>query len=317
MTVWDNAHPKPASGDEFERKLCRHWYEDSLKQWAELTSKSAERDGLIRQAWSILTDTQAIDGSFLPPSAETQYEQSIKNDHGDYLEMAGVLRNKLEKSELPVTFLYPKDWKGTVVIWLNEQGKSGLYDADGKPVAAARKLMASGASIMGVDLLHQGEFLTDGQPLTQTPVVKNPRPFAGFTFGYNPTVFAYRVHDVLSALSYVRGHESQPKQVAMVALDQTAPIAAVAQMLSAGAADRVALNTHGFRFANVDDFRSPQFIPGGAKYGDLPGVLAASGEAKLWLAGEPKTVLAERRDVSRYEGEAEKAAEAVAEWLVK
>jgi hypothetical protein len=170
---------------------------------------------------------------------------------------------------------------------------------------------------MGVDLLHQGEFLTDGQPLTQTPVVKNPRPFAGFTFGYNPTVFAYRVHDVLSALSYVRGHESQPKQVAMVALDQTAPIAAVAQMLSAGAADRVALNTHGFRFANVDDFRSPQFIPGGAKYGDLPGVLAASGEAKLWLAGEPKTVLAERRDVSRYEGEAEKAAEAVAEWLVK
>jgi dienelactone hydrolase len=317
MTVWDSAHPKPVAGDDFERRLCRTWHEDSQQQWAKATANPADRDRLMRNTWSILTACDPVDGGFLPPSAEIEYEQSIKNDHGDYLEMAGVLRNKLEKSELPVSFLYPKDWNGKVVLWLSEQGKQGLYTADGQPVAAAKKLLASGASIMGIDLLYQGEFLTDGQPLTQTPVVKNPRPYAGFTFGYNPTVFAYRVHDVLTALSYLREHERQPKQVCLVALDQTAPIAAVAQLLSTGAADRVALDTHGFRFANVADFRSPDFLPGSAKYGDLPGVLSACGKGQLWLAGEPQTTIADRENVTRYEGDAGKSAEVVAEWLIK
>lgn len=34
------------------------------------------------------------------------------------------------------------------------------------------------------------------------------------------------------------------------------------------------------------DLRSPDFLPGGAKYGDLPGMLAAGEPGTLWLAGE-------------------------------
>ena len=42
----------------------------------------------------------------------------------------------------------------------------------------------------------------------------------------------------------------------------------------------------GFRFANVQDIHSPNFLPGGAQYFDLPGMLAVATPASTWLAGE-------------------------------
>jgi hypothetical protein len=200
--------------------------------------------------------------------------------------MAGLLRNKSAGVELPVAFVYPKEWKGTVVIWLSSQGKSALFGGDGKPTEAVARLLASGASVMGVDMLYQGEFLADGKPLDRTPVVGNTREFAGYTFGYNRAVLANRVHDVLTALAYVRAHEREPKQVALVALDETAPIAAVARAIAPDAINRLAIDTHGFRFAKVPDYRDLQFLPGAAKYHDLPGALALGGNAEAFIASE-------------------------------
>ena len=42
----------------------------------------------------------------------------------------------------------------------------------------------------------------------------------------------------------------------------------------------------GFRFANVTSFSDPDFLPGGAKYLDLPGMIALAAPGELWLAGE-------------------------------
>jgi hypothetical protein len=244
----------------------------------------------------------------------------VKEDRGEYLEMAGLLRNSREGIELPVAFLYPKEWKGTVVVWLSSQGKAGLFDDDGKPGAAAQKLLKSGASIMGVDMLYQGEGLADGQPLAKTPVVKNTREFAGYTFGYNRTLLANRVHDVLNVLAYVRGHKDAPKQVHLVALDETAPIAAVARALSGDAVDRLAIDTHGFRFGHVLDYRSPRFQPGAAKYHDLPGVLTLANGQETWLTGETAESVklansAGKARLKLYDGST--ASEAAIEWLQK
>jgi hypothetical protein len=50
---------------------------------------------------------------------------------------------------------------------------------------------------------------------------------------------------------------------------------------------RAAIDTGGFRFgANVSGIRDLQFLPGGAKYGDLPGILALSAPGTLWLADQ-------------------------------
>jgi hypothetical protein len=61
---------------------------------------------------------------------------------------------------------------------------------------------------------------------------------------------------------------------------------AAARAVAGDAIDQAAVDTGGFRFGKLVDFRDPQFLPGGAKYLDLPGMLARAAPRPLWLAGE-------------------------------
>ncbi len=62
--------------------------------------------------------------------------------------------------------------------------------------------------------------------------------------------------------------------------------AAAAKAIAGKAVERAAVDTLGFRFANVPAVDHPDFLPGGAKYFDLPGLLALSAPGELWLRGE-------------------------------
>ena len=53
-----------------------------------------------------------------------------------------------------------------------------------------------------------------------------------------------------------------------------------------GVVNRAALDTRGFRFGKLTDYRDASFLPGGAKYGDLPGMLSLAAPTKLWLGGK-------------------------------
>ncbi len=227
-----------------------------------------------------------------------EVEHMDEADQGSYLRILGLLRNKPHGEELPVVILHPHEWEGRVVVWLDKDGKAGLFDEAGTPKPEIKKLVDAGISVVGVDLLYQGEFLADGKPLEQTGSVANPREAAAYTFGYNHSVFAKRVHDVLSVLSFVKHHELQPKQIDLVGLAGAGHWAAAAAAQSRGLLHAAAIDTQGFRFGNVLDIHSPDFLPGGAKYGDLPGMIEAAAVENVWVAEEsggrdatdPKTV---------------------------
>ena len=74
--------------------------------------------------------------------------------------------------------------------------------------------------------------------------------------------------------------------MSLVALDSTAPLAIAARAQARDAVDRLAVKTSGFRFGTVDDIHSPLFLPGGAKYHDLPGMLAVAAPGFTWIDGE-------------------------------
>ncbi len=282
MTVWDNSHPKPPSGDGFERELCKWWSDDATKQLTALAN--AEDKTKFKQVVGEALDV--VLGRSLPAFGDLKYDQSVKEDRGDYIEMAGLLRNVPQGEEVPVAFLYPKEWNGTAVIWLSEQGKSALFNDDGKPSAAAAKLLKSGASVCGIDLLGQGEFTNGGQAFDRNPVVKNTREFAGYTYGYNHSLFARRVHDVLLMIAFVKGHERAPKAIDVVGLDATGPIAIAARAQARDSVAVLVANSNGFRFGEVLDYRAADFLPGGAKYGDLPGMLAVAAPQAAFIGGE-------------------------------
>jgi len=277
LSVWDAEHPAPKAADpEFERALLRLWSGDSDQQLENLASGSpVQYREVLKAGWDVVLDARDP-----APSGSIAWVLKDKQDRGSWIQMTGLLRNESRHEEIAVVFCHPKQWNNKTVVWLTSEGKSGLYAADGSLMPAVQKLVEGGSTVVGLDLLHQGESSVDGQPLTRTPRVKNPRESAAYTFGYNPAVFTHRVHDVLTAVQYIRGHEKPSSQVSLVALDATAPIAAAARAQSGKALDRVALHLGEFRFGRVLDLHSPDFLPGGAKYGDVEGLISL-GESEL------------------------------------
>jgi dienelactone hydrolase len=284
MTVWDNTHPRPPSGDDYERSLVKWMTADSERQIAALPPSDSST--LARYRDVVGGAVEAILGHSLADMGTPEFEKSSEQDRGDYLEFAGLVRNQLHGQELPVVFLLPKNWNKRAVFWIDEAGKAGLYGADGAPRPEIQKLLGSGASVAGIDLFGQGEFLSPGQPPVKNRRVKNPREFAGYTYGYNHPLFSQRVHDLLALVSFARSHESKPEHIDLVGLNGAGPWVAATAALAGSAVDRLAIDTAGFRFRRLTAFDDAAFLPGIVKYGDVPALLALAAPHPLWLAGE-------------------------------
>ena len=325
LTVWDAQHPAPKADDpDFERGLLKWLAADAEKQ---LRASATSPDSLRKEIGGAL---EVLIGRTFANAGEVEWKLKDKNDRGGYLEMTGLLHNKTHNEELPVAWLYPKKWNGRAVVWLDDSGKSALYNADGSVKPAVLKLVDAGATVLGADLFFQGEFLADGQPVKQTRIVANPREFAGFTFGYNHALFAQRTHDVLSLVKFLRsakvGSHTNPSSVVVAGFGGSGPIVAAARALAGDAIDRAAVDTVGFRFGKVLDYRDPQFLPGGVKYLDLPGMLALGAPHPLWLAGEGSRLElisaaydagGQAKQFSVFSGDDSQKEAAAIEWLLK
>ncbi len=325
LTVWDNDHPRPKTGDaDFERGLL-HWFADDAQREIHASTKSPER---FRRVVGRAVET--IVGRTIATAGESEWKITDKFDRGDYLEMTGVIHNHTFGEELPIAWLYPKSWNRRVIVWLDDAGKSALYDANGLPKPDILRLVKSGATVLGADLLFQGEFLKDGKPIKQTRTVSNPRESAAYTFGYNDSLFAQRTHDVLTLVRFLRtakgdAHPS-PSSVGVAGFGHMGPIVAAARAVAGDAIDLAAIDTGGFRFAKLLDYRDPQFLPGGAKYLDVPGLLALGAPQRLWLAGEESVpaVLSDTyhqygqpANLAVFDGESTQLESAAARWLLR
>jgi hypothetical protein len=282
LTVWNEDHPKPQGGDEFECDLLRAWRADSDQQLEALRPKQPSDwprfDEVVGNA------VRTLFGRGLPATDAVQFEAMGQVDRDDHVQVVGLLRHVPAGEQLPVVLLEPKQGSGRVAVWVSDQGKSGLFDASGQPRSAVAKLLEAGVAVVGADLLYQGEFLPPGETLDTTPRVDNPREAAAYTFGYNHSVFTGRVHDVLTLVAFAR-QRAAAEPVALIGLDGGGAWAAAALAVAGDAVGRAAVDSQGFRFAAVDQIHSPDFLPGGTKYFDLPGMLALA-SCPLWLAGE-------------------------------
>ena len=257
-------------------------------QLAALTPHDSQSSSQYRQIVGGAID--AIIGRALPPGGSVTMVQQKSSDRGGWLESAGLVRYAAENEELPVVLLQPKQPNQRAVIWLCEQGKAGIYRADGQPIPEVLKLLSAGTTVVAPDLIYQGEFLADGKPLAQLRRVKNPREYLGFTLGYNRALVAQRADDVLSLVSWLRSGSLRPEVVAILAEKGTAPWVAAALAQARGAVDRAAIDTAGFRFANLRSVWDVNLLPGAVKYGDLPGMLSLAAPARLLLLGEGSEV---------------------------
>jgi dienelactone hydrolase len=285
-SVWNDDHPQPPGGDEYERELMQQLARASDAQLAALTPSDA--DSLQKYREVVGEAFQAIVGSKIPAFDDIQRFKVDKESLPGGLLFKDKIRLDSKGEELPVISLYPVDtkWNGEVVIWADGAGKRGLFDASGTVRVEAQRLLDDGMSVVAADLFQQGDFLPGDQPLTQQRVVKNPREAAAYTFAYNDTLFVRRVHDLLTLLAWIRGDEHQPKKVHLIGVNGAGQVAAAARSIAGSQFDTAAIDTQGFRFTHLTSYRDPDFLPGSVKYGDLPALLALNAPHPLWIAGE-------------------------------
>lgn len=283
LSVWNADHPAPPAADPaFEKRLLRWLADDSDRQVAGWLAAPEEIDTKLRPGIATIL------GRTFDTAGEVRWELGDKTRRDGVVVMDGLLKNASFGEELPVRWLYPADWSGDVVIWLDDSGTAAAFGAGGDPLPAVQRLLAEAATVVSAELATQRFLATADPPRQRT--VDNPREFAGYTYGYNHPLACQAVHDILTLLRYLHqgdtaGH-ARPKQVHLVGLGETAPLAVAARAVATDRVDRIVAETAGFRFAGLADYRHPLFVPGAVRYLDVPGLVTAGGETPLLLLGE-------------------------------
>jgi hypothetical protein len=162
------------------------------------------------------------------------------------------------------TTLQPAKPNGRTVLWLRDDGHAALRTADGKVRTHFLALLAQGFTVLAPDLYLQG-----GTKVSRTRRVKETRAVPAYTFGYNDAIVAQRAHDVELLTIYAR--QTFRGQLAVVSAGDASISAVLAGYHQAP--DAAYFATAGFRFSHLKDVHDLQFLPGGAKYGDVPGLI--------------------------------------------
>src|SRR5204863_2585938 len=100
--------------------------------------------------------------------------------------------------------------------------------------------------------------------------------------------------DIISILKFTKNSvgNGQAPRLTVVGLNGAGPWVAAARAQCGDAVDQAIIDTGGFRFGQILDLHDPNFLPGGAKYGDLPGLLALGAPGRTWVGGETAEGLA-------------------------
>lgn len=285
-TVWNDKYPAPVSSDDAELRIMRGFAKDQDQQFEALKPKDAatlaEYRKIIGGAWDVMI------GRKLPGKDDFAQENTGKSNDEGLMKFQTVVKLSKEGEEVPTLFFLPKNWNKQVAIWISDEGKSSLLKADGNPIDPVQKLIDAGVSVALPDLLYQGESTSEGKSLSETRIVNNPREFVGYTAGYNHSLFAQRVHDILTLIAFSKYSKYEPEGINLIGLGKMAgPLVAAAAVQAGPVVNKIAVGTGGFRFATITSVRDPMLIPGAIRYGDVAGLLALLAPQKLALVDEP------------------------------
>jgi len=261
--VWDDKHPRPSGdqvGEAHELKVIA-WF----REQAEKKIKPLPRDMLL-PAWQVLI------GRHLPVKGDVSFDLVMKGDKEGHLILKGIAQYQVAE-RVDCTFIYPKTWNHKVILWLSLQGQEALLTASNDLSAAAQKMINEGYALVCPNLYLQGA--TRNPNVYARRKLQTYEGYAGYQYGYNPSLFAERVRDALTVIALVRDHESYDTQKILIAgVEGAGPIAAAAAALASSAVGGTVIAPEGFRFASLTDVWDVNFIPGGAKYGDLEGLVS-------------------------------------------
>jgi hypothetical protein len=268
-----------------------NWFaEDSAKQTAPLLAPKTEAE-VAKQREVIGAGWQVLIGGKMPAKGEAVHGLGTKEDKGGYLLMRGITTSKL--GGVDTTFIYPKQWNNSVVLWVSLKGEASILDGNGNLTPAATKLLAEGFSIACPSLYKKDAKKNPNVYDDGKRKLDGFNGYAGYHYGYNPSLFAERVRDVMASIAMIRDNDQYRTETLYVAgVEGAGPIAAAAVGIAQDKVNQIFLDTEGFRFAKLDDVWDANFVPGAVKYGDVPALLSLCAPVKTSVLGETKESIA-------------------------
>ncbi|MCU0708210.1 MAG: acetylxylan esterase [Pirellula sp.] len=234
LSVWNEQHPAPKSGVEFEADLLHRWEED-------IVAKVAASEEIRRQGWkTILQPAERIASKLKvrevnDPQATGGKRWSVQNADGTMV--GSITRSK--KATGPIRNIQILDGSRSMPDTIND-------------------------SILTVDDAWGIDMKTSVQSL-----VKNPRPAACYTYGYNPPLFLRRLAVLLAVLD---SQASWIPESEWVASDAEASLVAAAAVMRPGKMANVSVDAGAFDFDRVETIRDAYFLPGSVRFGGVRGL---------------------------------------------
>jgi dienelactone hydrolase len=290
LSVWDDQHPKPTGdqvGAPHEITVVNWFKQQTANQMEPLLHPKSKAD--LRRTREVLGGAlEVMIGRTLPKPGESTFDLRTQEDKGDYLVQRGS--TTCDSNVIETTFLYPKKWNHDTILWLTLKGEQSLILPDGKLSEPAAQMLTSGYAIACPQLYLLGA--------TRNPNVYAAdkrksggayEGFAGYHYGYNPSLFAERVRDGLALIAEIRDDKTHlAGRIFVAGVEGAGVLAAATTALAPTAVHQLACDTQGFRFAQLDNAWDVNFVPGGAKYGDVPALLALCAPVKTTVVGETR-----------------------------
>jgi dienelactone hydrolase/pimeloyl-ACP methyl ester carboxylesterase len=314
LSVFDDGHPRPK--DELKAPQLR---EAMTKASDEQHAKLAPKDAASLKEFKRVVGTalRVMVNSTLPSAIAVRMGPLESKLDGVTAHRA-VLGRTDERDAVPTCGAFGSKFRGSkAIVWLHPQGKASLF-VNGKPSTALTALTDAGFAVVAPDVLGTGENALP-KPM---PVDKG---FAGYTYGYNRSLLANRVHDALTMIAFGMSM-LKAKTIHLVGWGEMGVVAVLAKALAGDAVTKTAADLNQFRFENVNDTADSMMLPGAVKYGGLPGFLALCAPAEV-LVHNHRGTSSGKLSKAAYEaaGAADKLTRVneklddrkVVEWLVK
>jgi len=282
LSVYDAEHPRPS--DELgAAELRKRMTAASDAQMAELRSNPDEYRKIVRTALRVMI------GNNIPSPGDVSLEKSSQSiiAGGATLETGLLVRHSTGVS-LPFFLLTPANANGQITIVADDRGRSAVLDNQ-KPTDIAARLLSSGQTVLSADLALTGQ-LASGRAPDQRGRYASYN-YAGYYFGYNPSILGERVTDLLAEIS--AAHSRSGKPVNIVGLNKAGVETMLAVALAGDSVNRATIDLNGFDFDQVKDASDEMMLPGALKYGGISGfaALCSTDRTALWSAPKSATNL--------------------------
>lgn len=273
LVVFDDSHPRPHDAAS----------ESVLKSYL-LGSSQKQLEALRPQDARSLANFQSVVGAGLRhlvasdlPAAEEVMGWETETRRGGGLRVRKiVLARKRGGERIPARLYMPQNSKGTAAVLVHPKGAAALEDGSGRPAGLLAGLLSDGQIVLVPDVLGTGEHI----PPPDLQGVSNPSD--GYYLGYNRSPLANRVHDILTAVAFLKGTPGV-RQVQLVGLEAAGPACLLARGLSGVAIARAACDGDQFDFEQVHELTHPNYLPGALRFGGLWPFAALAAPAELFV----------------------------------